>query len=225
MIRSIRYITRMRFDLIIFDLDGTLVDSSPDIRNAINHVIQPFGGAPVGSEETQALVGEGAMRLMEKIVETRSLPVAASELLPPFLSYYEEHLLDETIVYPGVIEVLEALGDVRKAVVTNKHRYLSSRTLETFGLARYFDLVVGSDTTPEKKPSPVPIRHVLDSFGIQPERAVIVGDSTYDVEAGKNAGIATVAVTYGYRPAELLRDADILISAMNELPEALRRLS
>lgn len=215
----------MRFDLIIFDLDGTLVDSSPDIRNAINHVIQPFGALPVGSEETQALVGEGAMRLMEKIVETRSLPVAASELLPAFLSYYEEHLLDETIVYPGVIVALEKLGDVRKAVVTNKHRYLSFRTLEALGLARYFDLVVGSDTTPEKKPSPVPIRYVLDTFGIQPEHAVIVGDSTYDVEAGKNAGIATIAVAYGYRPVELLRNADVLISGMSELPAALHQLA
>lgn len=213
----------MRFELVIFDLDGTLVDSSPDIRNAINHAIQPFGALPVSLQEAQALVGEGATRLMEKIVEIRALPVPASEILPGFLAYYEEHLLDETLVYPGVIEALEALGNIRKAVVTNKHRYLSFRTLEEFGLARYFDLVVGSDTTPEKKPSPVPIRYALDAFGIQPEHAVIVGDSTYDVEAGKNAGIATVAVTYGYRPAELLKDADALIDSMIDLPGILEK--
>jgi phosphoglycolate phosphatase len=213
----------MRFELVIFDLDGTLVDSCPDICNALNHVIQPFGALPVSLEETQALVGEGATRLMEKVVESRSLTFEATQLLDGFLAYYEEHLFDETTVYPGVVDALEALGGVCKAVVTNKHRYLTVRTLEALGLSRYFDVIVGSDTTPEKKPSPVPIRYVLDMFAVQPDRAVIVGDSTYDIEAGKNAGIATIAVTYGYRSAELLRGADALIPTMADLPAVLEK--
>lgn len=213
----------MRFDLVIFDLDGTLVDSSPDIRNAVNHVLEPFGVQPVSIEETQELVGEGATRLMEKIIESRSLPVAATELLPPFLAYYDEHLLDLTTVYPGVVDALNALDGVRKAVVTNKHDHLSVHALEQLGLARYFDLVVGSETAPAKKPSPLPVLHVLERLGVSPDRAVIVGDSTYDVEAGKRAGIAAVAVTYGYRPAGLLKNADVLIHSMSELPEVLAR--
>lgn len=213
----------MRFDLVIFDLDGTLVDSSPDIRNAINHVLEPFGVPPVSIEETQELVGEGATRLMEKIIESRSLSVAVSELLPSFLAYYGDHLLDMTTVYPGVVDTLEALNGIRKAVVTNKHDDLSIHTLERVGLARYFDLVVGSETAPAKKPSPLPVLHVLERFGVSLDRAVIVGDSTCDVEAGKSAGIGVVAVTYGYRPAELLKNADVLIDSMNELPEVLAR--
>jgi len=213
----------MRFDLVIFDLDGTLVDSSPDIRNAINHVLKPYGAEPASIEETQALVGEGGVRLMEKIIESRSLKVAATDLLPVFHEYYGQHLLDLTTVYPGVVDALDALNGIRKAVVTNKHDDLSIQTLQRLGLARYFDLVVGGETAPAKKPSPLALLYVLERFGIAPDRAVIVGDSTYDVEAGERAGIATVAVTYGYRSAELLKNADVLINSMHELPEVLAR--
>lgn len=215
----------MRFDLVIFDLDGTLVDSSPDICAAINHVISPYGCAPFSLEKTRELVGEGAMRLMEKVIETNVLEVEPVRLLQGFLAYYGEHLLDMTTIYPGVIEALQSLTGIRKAVVTNKHDHLSVRTLQEMELLQYFDMVVGSETAPAKKPSPLPILYVLERFRVAPDRAVIVGDSTYDVEAGKNAGITTIAVTYGYRPAEVLRGADLQIDSMNRLPEALARLS
>jgi phosphoglycolate phosphatase len=211
----------MRFKLVIFDLDGTLVDSSPDICAAINHAITPYGVPPITVDMTKELVGEGAVRLIEKVIEMYALKADSSELLKGFLDYYEKHLLDHTTVYPGVIDALEALNGILKAVVTNKHDHLSINTLQQTGLAKYFDLVVGSETAPAKKPSPLPILYVLEKFDIEPACAVIVGDSTYDIEAGKRAGIATVAVTYGYRSADLLQNADAMIDSMEKLPKVL----
>ena len=211
----------MSFKLIIFDLDGTLVDSSPDIRTAINFAIEPYGARPVSLAETRELVGEGVTRLMEKVIERESLQVEKETLVARFLDYYSAHLIELTSVYPGVAETLPRLSPYRKALVTNKREDLSTRTLKETGLDPYFELVVGSETAPERKPSPVPIFYALEKLGLRPENAVIVGDSTYDVEAGRKAGIRTVAVTYGYRPVELLKDADPLIDSMTELPALL----
>ncbi len=213
----------MSLKLIIFDLDGTLVDSSPDIRTAINFAVGPYGARPVSVELTRELVGEGITRLMEKVIEIQSLQVGAEPLVERFLSYYSKHLVELTSVYDGVQETLAKLSGYRKAIVSNKREDLSRRSLEVLGLAPHFDLVVGSETAPAKKPSPAPIYYVLDKLGLRPADAVIVGDSTYDIEAGRSAGIKTIAVTYGYRPVELLRDADALIDSMTQLPEILEQ--
>lgn len=222
----------MSFSLVAFDLDGTLVDSSIDITNAINYAIEPFGVAPVTVAETISLIGEGVTRLIEKLV-TRSSAVPGRQLgqsdLPPehsldkdlllrrFIDHYSVHLIDHTTVYPGVRETLDHLKGYKKAVISNKREDLSVRTLEELGLARHLDLIVGSDTTPERKPSPVPVLHVLEMLGAKKDEALIVGDSNYDIEAGRAAGITTVGVTYGYRPVDVLKDADFIIDRMPEL--------
>ena len=113
----------------------------------------------------------------------------------------------------------------RKAVISNKRESLSVKILEALGLSEYMEVIVGSDTVKERKPSPLPVRHVLFTLGTSPDAAIIVGDSNYDVEAGKSAGIKTVAVTYGYRPLEFLQGADFIINSMPELNDVLRRLS
>lgn len=218
--------------LIIFDLDGTLVDSSIDIANAINYAVEPYGIKPVTVEETIGLVGEGITRLMEKIMERSqesgvSPPQADQNkdlLIDRFLGYYSSHLTDNTAVYPGVIETLEKLNDYKKAVISNKRESLSIRTLENLRLLKYFDLIVGSETTSERKPSPMPVLYVLSNLNVKAENAVIVGDSNLDIEAGKAAGIKTIAVTCGYRPVELLKKADFMIDRMDELVDILKRL-
>jgi phosphoglycolate phosphatase len=217
----------MPIKLIIFDLDGTLIDSSVDITNAINYAIEPYGVKPVTVQETISLIGEGITRLMEKIAlshQPSAVSLSKDVLIERFLEHYSSHLVDNTTVYPGISETLEQLNGYKKAVISNKREVLSIKTLNDLGLLKYLDLVVGSDTTPERKPSPVPILHVLSRFGIKPEEAVIVGDSNYDIEAGKGAGIKTIAVTYGYRPIELLKDADYVIDKMSELVDVLNRL-
>jgi phosphoglycolate phosphatase len=216
----------MPVKLIIFDLDGTLIDSSIDITNAINYAIEPYGVKPVTVEETISLVGEGITRLMEKIVinhQPSAVSLSKDLLVDRFLDHYSAHLVDKTTVYPGVRETLERLKGYKKAVISNKREALSTRILNDLGLLKYLDLVVGSDTTPERKPSPIPILHVLSKLNIKTEGAVIVGDSNFDIEAGKAAGIKTIAVTYGYRPLDLLKGADFIINRMDELLDILRR--
>lgn len=218
----------MRIKLIIFDLDGTLVDSSVDIANAINYAIEPYGIKPITVKETINLIGEGITRLMEKLIKSHESEVRSNidkdVLIDRFLEHYSAHLVDNTTVYPGVEETLEQLNSYKKAVISNKREVLSVKTLDNLGLLKYFDLVAGSDTTSEKKPSPQPILYVLSKLNITPREAVIVGDSNFDIEAGRAAGIKTIAVTYGYRPVELLRNADFIINRMGELVNILRLL-
>jgi phosphoglycolate phosphatase len=200
----------MSIKLIIFDLDGTLVDTSRDITNALNHALTSHGLNSLTVKETKRLVGEGITRLVEKIIGENKAE-EREEIIKKFLAYYEEHLVDFSYSYPDVKETLKTLKGYKKAVISNKRESLSKRVLENLDLLRYFDMVVGSDTTPERKPSPVPILYVLEHFHFQPDEAVIVGDSNFDIEAGKNAGVKTVAVTYGFREKEYLINADYLI--------------
>jgi len=206
----------MSLRLIIFDLDGTLVDTSEDITSALNHAVTPFGIKGLSVEDVKKIVGEGITRLIEKILG-EGKAASRDEALRRFLDYYSAHLTDCSRPYPHVAEVLRRLEGFKKAVISNKRESLSRKLLENLGLLKYLDLVVGSDTSPEKKPSPVPVLYVLEKLGVVPDEAVIVGDSNYDIEAGKGAGVRTVAVTYGYRPVELLRDADYMIDNLEEL--------
>ncbi|HDL20109.1 MAG TPA: HAD family hydrolase [Nitrospirae bacterium] len=196
-------------ELIIFDLDGTLVDSSVDITNALNYALNPYGFKPLTVEETVKLVGEGISRLIEKVLGERT--DIKEQALERFLSFYSDHLTENTRPFPGVVETLDQLDGYRKAVISNKREALSRRLLEELGMARYFNHILGSDSTSAKKPSPQPVLEVLNREGLSPDRAVMVGDSNLDIEAGNKAGVITVGVGYGYRPLEALKEADFLI--------------
>jgi phosphoglycolate phosphatase len=206
----------MGLKLIIFDLDGTLVDTAEDITNALNYAVKPLGVEPLGVRDTTALVGEGITRLIEKLLGSRYAALGA-EVQGRFLEHYSEHLADRSSLYPNVRETLEGLGGLKKAVISNKRENLSRRLLEALDINRHFALVVGSDTVSERKPSAMPILHVLSALGAGAGESLMVGDSTYDIEAGKRAGLRTVAVTYGYRDRSVLRDADHMIEDMSEL--------
>lgn len=214
----------MKIKLIIFDLDGTLVNSSVDLTNALNYAVGPYGLEKLTVAKTISLVGEGISSLIGKLLGQFPGQSAADRkdvVLNSFLDYYSEHLTDFTVPYPGVRETLEMLGDYRKTVISNKREDLSRRLLENLGLSDYFDFIWGSDSVPEKKPSPVPVLEMLKKVGCGPDEAVIVGDSNFDIEAGRAAGVRTVAVSYGFRDAGLLKDADFIIDSMTELPSRL----
>ncbi|HWR90637.1 MAG TPA: HAD-IA family hydrolase [Dissulfurispiraceae bacterium] len=214
----------MSVRLILFDLDGTLVDSRRDITNAVNHALAPVGIGPATVEEITALVGEGISRLMEKLAEREKVTIDTDGAVERFLRFYAAHLVDFTTVYPDVTETLHRLDGYRKAVISNKREVLTAGVLREFGLTGFFDVIVGSDTTPERKPSPRPLMYVVEKFGLSAGEAVMVGDSTYDIQAGRAAGVKTVAVTYGYRPRHMLGDADVLIDRFAELPDVIATL-
>ena len=202
----------MQLKLLLFDLDGTLVDTSRDIANALNHALKSLHMQELTLHETVSMIGEGVTRLVEKVLGERNMHLK-DEMKQRFLAYYEQHLVDSSTVYPFVQETLPLLSPFRKAVISNKRESLSQELLEKIDLRRYFDLVVGSDTTPEKKPSPVPVKYVLNKFGVQGHESLLTGDSRYDIEAGKRAGVRTIGVTYGYGTLEQVEGADYLIDS------------
>lgn len=229
--------------LLIFDLDGTLADTSQDICDAINYAMKPFGKKTFSVEETKAMVGSGISKLLESLIPAdsslsslkrykywgtnreRSDSSAKALVTDRFLDFYSKHLLDNTRAYPNVKKTLSRLNQYKKAVLSNKRKSYSERILKGLNLLQYFDLILGSDSVREKKPSPVPILDLLDRFDISKGEAAIVGDSNYDVEAGKAAGIKVIGATYGFRSRESLRAADFLIDRFDELLDVIPRLA
>jgi len=207
----------------MFDLDGTLVDSRVDITNSLNYAVEPYGLEQFSVEETVSMIGEGLVKLVEKAVGEGRRAIVP-DVLDRFIDYYSGHLTDNTAPYPGVLETLDRVP-CRKAVISNKRESLSRKLLEDLAMSRYFDLVLGSDSTEEKKPSPMPLLYVLKRFSVRPEKAMIVGDSNYDIEAGKAAGVITVAVSYGYRGIEYLKGADAIIDSFGELTDLVSKYS
>ena len=192
--------------------------------HAVNHAISPYAIAPVTLQETKELTGEGAIRLMKKLLKKREVDLEISTLIDRFESYYAEHPVSHTVAYPGVPETLRSLRDYRKAVISNKFRSISLQVLEKLELSQHFDEVTGVDTFPERKPSPLPVLRVLDRFAAKPEEALIVGDSIYDIRAGRAAGTKTVAVTYGYGAPGFSDDADFIITDFPQLIDIVKRL-
>jgi len=206
----------MTIKLIIFDLDGTLVDTVKDITNALNFALKPYGQEALSVQDTRKMVGEGITKLIEKALgdkKSRWSNIVSKR----FLDYYSEHIIDYSSAYPHVREILEKLDGYKKAVISNKREYLSRMLLDKLDLLKYFDLVVGSDTTAERKPSSVPVIYAITKLSVKSHESVMVGDSNYDIEAGKKAGLKTVAVTYGYKDREHLVDADHIIDSLQDL--------
>ncbi|MBI4683276.1 MAG: HAD-IA family hydrolase [Nitrospirae bacterium] len=210
--------------LLIFDLDGTLTDTGRDITDALNYALSPFGVRKYSIEETKAMVGSGISKLLASLLpvndeSTRRL------VTDRFIKYYSEHVVDYTSAYPHVKETLMQLDGYKKAVVSNKREALSKEVLNGVGLLQHFDIVWGSDSVRAMKPSPLPILDLMNMFYVLPEETAIIGDSNYDIEAGKAAGIKTIAVTYGFRGRDVLKDADFIIDRFDDLLHTLRKIN
>lgn len=202
--------------LLIFDLDGTLADTSQDITNALNYSLRPFKAGEYSVEETKKMVGSGISSLLKSLIPSNN-PGDEDIVAKRFLEFYSKHLMDNTIAYPHVKETLAMLGDFRKAVLSNKREAYSKEILDQLGLSQYFETIWGSDSVREKKPSPVPILDLLDNFNVCREDAIMIGDSNFDVEAGNAAGIKVIGVTYGFRAREYLQSADVIIDSFADL--------
>ncbi|MFC5499954.1 HAD-IA family hydrolase [Caenimonas terrae] len=229
-----------RFDLVLFDLDGTLVETAPEIRDAVDATLQRLGLPPVELRQVEHWIGRGTRELLaEALAFATQTPLAEirdSELfrraLGDFSVDYALASGTRSRVYPLVRETLEALGrhGVKRAVLTNKEQRFTLSLLRQHGLHGLIDQVVCGDTLATRKPDPAGVAHCLQTFGIPADRALLVGDSSIDVATARNAGVAVWAVTYGYnmgqpiaaaRPDRLLADFQPLLDALAPPHQAL----
>jgi len=212
---QLRELTHYRTWLI--DLDGTLVDSAPDLHGALEATLRRYDYGTVSEEMVRQFVGSGARVLIERALAERYPQPAARKaamasidaLHAYFLDYYAEHIADRSQPYPGVREALSALRErgIALAVVTNKYEGLSRQLLDALDLSGYFGAVVGGDTLSVRKPDPGPLFEACRQLGSDPAEAVMIGDSITDIRAARNADMPVVCVSYGYNHGEDIHSA------------------
>jgi phosphoglycolate phosphatase len=233
MIRILRAFDPRSIQLVIFDLDGTLIDSRLDLVHSVNAALRHIGRPELPEDIIASYVGDGAPILIQRALGGEQVDEAiVRQGLEFFLSYYRAHKLDHTTVYPGVAEALAAIRDSYSgtpngtpngsprnlAVLSNKPVIPSRAIVEALGLGQYFSQIYGGNSFATKKPDPEGARKLLEEYGVQPQHAAIIGDSHVDVETGRNAGMATIGVTYGFAPHTLQDEPpDVLVDHPNEL--------
>jgi phosphoglycolate phosphatase len=221
-------VTNFPFDVVAFDLDGTLADTAPDLAAGLNHALAALGRPTVPPASVRHLVGHGGRAMLKRGLEASG--EASDELVelgyPIFLEYYAAHICDGTRLFPGIAT---ALGDIERggaalAVCTNKSEALTLKLLDALGLGGRFAAVVGGDTLPVRKPDPAPLVEAVARAG--GGRAAFVGDSIVDADTARAAGVPFIAVSFGFsdRPVEAL-GADSIICDFGELAGALQRLA
>lgn len=207
---------------LIFDLDGTLIDSKLDLALAVNATRERMGRAPLAPERIYGYVGDGAPMLIKRALGPDATDADAEAGLAYFLSYYRAHMLDNTVTYPGVREGLQLLQNHSMAVLTNKPVRFSERILEGLGISNYFRYVYGGNSFPTKKPDPEGVNTLLRNLAVAPREAMMVGDSEVDVRTARNAGTWACGVSYGLGTAGLrAHPPDLMLDSLVELAPAL----
>ena len=188
------------YSLVVFDLDGTLVDSASDIAEAVNRTLADWSLPRVEESVIRGWIGDGARALVASAFAHAGKAIDLDKVMPGFMVHYADCLLLYPTVYPGVIETLQALRErkVAVAICTNKPQRFVRPLLDALRLGEYFECIVGGDTLPERKPSAVPLLHVVDHFGLQPSQCLMVGDSATDLLTAQAADVPMALVTYGY---------------------------
>jgi phosphoglycolate phosphatase len=210
-----------RFSAIVFDLDGTLVDSAPDLCGVVNDMLHQHGRVVLDMDDIRKMVGDGAAKLIERgFGATGGLPAPLPDLTREFIRLYEARIARETRPFPGVVETLERFkaAGLKMGVCTNKTTHLSRRLLDELDLSRFFTAIVGGDG-PARKPDRRHLEATMRELDAGADEALMVGDSMNDVAVARNAGVKVVAVTFGYTtiaPSEL--GADCVIDRFDELP-------
>jgi phosphoglycolate phosphatase len=207
-----------RVKLILFDLDGTLVDSVRDIASSVNELLERLGRPALPPKQIQSYVGDGVRKLLERSLESAPDSDLAREE-EAYLSIYRRRLLDTTRPYPGVVPALEALNRThRLAVLTNKPVMESRLLLEGLGLSRYFRVAYGGDSFARKKPDPLGVRMIQKELEAEDRTTLLVGDSSVDYRTAKNAGILCCLVRYGLGPwNEAEESPDFIVDDLREL--------
>ncbi|MGA2992688.1 MAG: HAD-IA family hydrolase [Candidatus Korobacteraceae bacterium] len=227
MIRKLKAIPTGQIKLLIFDLDGTLVDSQIDLANAINYMLRQYRRPELPVDIVAGYIGDGANMLVRRSLGDPQDENFVREAYDTFVKFYREHALDHTCVYPGVMDALRAIraaanGRLQMAVLTNKPVRPSERIVKGLGLDDLFVRVYGGNSFETKKPDPLGALNLLRETATEPAEAVMIGDSQNDVLTARNAGMWSVGVTYGFSPDSLQANPpDVLIDSPHELAAAL----
>jgi phosphoglycolate phosphatase len=183
---------------LIFDLDGTLIDSQRDLIRSVNATLHEMGREQLHEDTISGYIGHGAPQLVRRALGGDASDHECDRALQFFLAHYNEHKLDSTCAYPGVPEALEHLAHYPMAILTNKPVRASVRILEGLGLVKYFRAVYGGNSFETKKPDPLGALTILREFAVAPNEALLIGDSEVDVQTARNAGVLAAAVNYGF---------------------------
>lgn len=204
-------------DLVMFDLDGTLVETAPEIADAVNDLLADQGLPTVGEALIATWIGHGTCELMtQAYAHAAQIDIGIvrrtgtlDRLMPRFTQFYEQRCGTRSRLYPQVLETLRRLRaqQVRMAVVTNKEQRFTATVLMAHQIRHFFDMVIAGDTLEAKKPDPLPVRYCLDAMKVAPERALFVGDSQIDVATARAAGVAVWALPYGYNMGQPIAEA------------------
>ncbi len=195
----------MPVEALIFDLDGTLVDTAPDLMGATNYALSLIGRRAISMTEVRHMVGHGARSLVERGVAATGENVDEATIMMmhrALLDYYADHIADDSLIFDGLLEVLHKAREtgLKLGVCTNKVEHLSHKLLAELKMADFFGAVVGGDTLPIMKPDPAPYREVARLLGVDAARTMMFGDSETDIRTAQNTGVPVVAVTFGYTP-------------------------
>ncbi len=211
---------RTNFELLVFDLDGTLIDSALDLALAVNAARGHAGLGPLEHDLIYSYVGNGAPTLIRRALGPDASGALAAECLQFFFEYYREHMLDNTDLYPGVREAVDAWCAQGKsmAVLTNKPVHFSRGIVDGLGLGGHFQRVYGGNSFDTKKPDPFGLKRIMEELGFAPEQTLMIGDSSVDVLTARNAGTTCAGVTFGLRPQDFkTHPPDILVDDMRDI--------
>ncbi|MBL4720151.1 MAG: phosphoglycolate phosphatase [Alphaproteobacteria bacterium] len=214
---------------LIFDLDGTLVDSAPDLTDALNQVLTAQGRSALNVKDVAGMIGDGVAKLVERgFMATGGAPLNPAAALSTFQEIYLKGAANLTALYPTVLETLGMLRDdgYRMGLCTNKPIAPTRSLLKALDISGFFEVVAGGDSFPVRKPDPGHVNGVLDQLGSTRDNTIMIGDSKTDVAAAKSAGVTIIAVSYGY-PRGPIEDlgADIIIDSFDAVPDAIATLS
>jgi phosphoglycolate phosphatase len=209
---------------LIFDLDGTLIDSKRDLIRSVNAMLAEMGRETLHEDTISGYIGHGAPQLIGRALGNGATEEQRERALKFFLAHYEEHKLDSMCAYPGVPQALEELSRFSMGVLTNKPVRVSVRILEGLGLTKYFRTVYGGNSFETKKPDPLGVRRILEEFGVAPKQAMLIGDSEVDVQTARNAGTLAASVNYGFGAHDRAAyPPDIYLNCLTELVPLLTR--